>query len=65
MLDRLMAGVFADDDDVGVGAVAQEARDGGLRQHQQIAVVGELRKDVVAEPQNAETARRVDRCLTA
>ena len=65
VLDRLMPGMLADDDDVGVGAVAQEAGNRGLREHQQIVAVGELRQDVVAEPKDAETAGHVDRRLTA
>ena len=54
MLDRLMSGVFADDDDVGVRAVAQEAGDRGLREHQQVVAVGELR----AGPRRGTAARR-------
>ena len=54
----LVPGVFADHDDVGVGAVAQEAGDRGLRQHQQIVAVGQLREDLRREPQHAEAARR-------
>ena len=44
-----------------VGAVAQVARHGGLRQHQQIVAGGELRKHVGAQPQHAETTGRIDR----
>ena len=63
VLDRLTPGVFADHDDVGVGAVAQEAGNRGLRQHQQVVAVGELRKDLLPKPQHAKTTRRVDRRL--
>ncbi len=65
VLDRLMSGVFADHDDVGVGAVAQEAGNRGLREHQQVVAVGELREDLVPESQDAESARRIDRRLPA
>ena len=46
--------LLADHDDVGVGAVAQVARDGGLSQHQQVVVV---RSAAAAHP-GAAAARR-------
>ena len=60
-----MSGVFADHDDIRVGAVAQEAGDRGLREHQQVVAVGQLRQHLVAQPQHAQPARRVDRRLPA
>ena len=63
VLDRVTPGMLADHDDVGVGAVAQEAGNRGLRQHQQVVAVGELRKYLLAQPQDAEATRRVNRRL--
>ena len=47
VLDGLVPGVLADHHDVGVGAVAQEAGNRGLRQHQQIVAVGQLRQHLL------------------
>ena len=59
MLDGLAAGVLADHDDVGVGAVAQVARHGRLRQHQQVIGFGELGKRILAQSQNAQATGAV------
>ena len=64
MLDRRSTGAFADHHDVRVGAVAQEAGHGGLRQHQQIVAFRELRQHVTAQSQHTEPTGRIDRGLT-
>src|SRR3978361_375754 len=52
--------VLADHHDVGVGAIAEKARHGGLRQYEQIVFVGQLPEDLVPQPQYAEPAGGVD-----
>ena len=58
VFDRLMPGVLADHHDVGVGAVAQEAGNGGLGQHQQIVAGGQLRQHVL--PRRSTPRRLVE-----
>ena len=71
MFDRLgtvlagRPGLFPDDDDLRVGAVAQEAGDGGLRQRQDLPAGGQLRQHIVAQPQHAQATSRVDGRLAA
>ena len=58
-------GLFPDDDDLRIGAVAQEAGDGGLRQRQDLPAGGQLRQHIVAQPQHAQATSRVDGRLAA
>ncbi len=52
----LDVGLLPDHHDVGVGAVPQEAGHGGLRQHQHVLVVAELRQHLGAQPRHPEPA---------
>ena len=60
MLDHCLSRLFTDHHDVGVRAVAQVARHGGLREDQQIVAGGQLRKHVGAQPKHAETTGWID-----
>src|SRR6187551_28299 len=64
VLDRLLSTwMLADYDDVGVGAVAQEAGNCGLCEHQEVVAIGELRKEVLPKAEDAKATRGIDRRL--
>ena len=52
----LPAGLLAHHDDVGIGAVAQEARHGGLSKHQQIPGFTELGQHLGTQSCDAQSA---------
>ena len=56
----LPAGLLAHHDDVGIGAVTQEARHGGLGKHQQIARFTELGQHLGTQSSDAQSAWFID-----